>query len=144
MKIRILLCSLAAALLVGTSYGAEDTPLQMKMQKMNSAFRKLRTQVTDASKNDDSVAQAEIIKENATDALKLTPMKAEDTPEADRAKFMADYQAEMKQLIAAVDKLEVALKAGNNEEAQKIFAEIGGIQKDGHKEFKKAPQRKQQ
>ena len=37
-------------------------------------------------------------KENATAALSLKPMKLADIPEADQAKFLADYQAELKKL----------------------------------------------
>ena len=113
------------------------------MQKINGAFRKLRTQVTDATKNDDSIAQVAIIKENATASLKLTPMKAADVPAADQAKFVAEYQAEMKKFIEAVGKLEAALKAGKNDEAKTFFDALGGLQKEGHTEFKKAAPKKQ-
>ena len=140
MKIRILLCSLALALTVSPALRAADgdTELQGKMQKMSSAFRPLRAQLADATKNDDSIAKVAAIKENATAALKLTPMKIADMPAADQAKATAAYQEELKKLIASLDKLTAALKAGKNDEAQTIYTEIGGIQKEGHTEFKKA------
>ncbi|MES1166505.1 MAG: cytochrome b562 [Pseudomonadota bacterium] len=145
MKIRTLLCLLTLGLAIVPGLRAEDqdTELQGKMQKINGAFRKLRTQVGDATKNDDSLAQVAIIKENATASLALKPMKLADIPEADQAKFIADYQAEMKKLIAAVGQLEDALKAGKNDDAKTIFASLGGIQKEGHTAFKKAPAKKQ-
>lgn len=147
MKIRILLCSLTLALAVVPGLRAQDkdqdTPLELKMQKMNTAFRKLRTQVSDSTKNEDSLAQVAILKENATAALQLTPKKAADIPAADQAKFVADYQAELKKLLGTIDQLDAALKAGNNEEAAKLYASLGAIQKEGHSEFKKAPAKKQ-
>jgi soluble cytochrome b562 len=145
MKIRTLLCllTLGLAIVPGLRAQDQDTELQGKMQKINGAFRKLRNQVGDATKNDDSLAQVAIIKENATAALSLKPMKLADIPEADQAKFIADYQAEMKKLIAAVGQLEDALKAGKNDDAKTIFASLGAIQKEGHTAFKKAPAKKQ-
>jgi soluble cytochrome b562 len=141
MKIRILLCFLTMALAIVPGLRAEDqkddtTELGSHMQKMSSAFRKLRTMLPDATKNDDSLAQVAIIKDNATAALDLKPAKLASIPDADQAKFVADYQAEIKKLLAALDKLTAALKAGDNDGAQKVYAEIGQIQKDGHGEFK--------
>src|SRR5476651_336611 len=104
MKIRILLCTLTLALAVAPGLRAQDakkddtTELGSHMQKMSGALRKLRTSLPDATKNDDSLAQAAIIKDNATAALELKPAKLADVPDADQAKFVADYQAEMNKL----------------------------------------------
>ncbi len=141
MKIRILLCSLAMALAVVPGLRAQDakddtTELGGHMQKMNAALRKLRTQLPDATKNDDSLAQVAIIKDNATAALDLKPAKLASVPDADQAKFVADYQAQIKKLIGALDDLTAALKKGDNDGAQKIFAQIGQIEKEGHTEFR--------
>src|SRR5690349_20810384 len=73
-----------------------ETELSKKMEKMNGAFRKLRRQATDATKNADSLEQVAILKEYAAAAAKLEPAKAATIPEADRAKWVADYRAEMK------------------------------------------------
>ncbi|HWA10487.1 MAG TPA: cytochrome b562 [Opitutaceae bacterium] len=145
MKIRILLCSAALAFSVipGLRAADGDTELQGKMQKMSSAFRPLRAQLSDATKNDDSLAKVATIKENATAALKLTPMKIADMPAADQAKALEGYKAELQKLIDTLDKLTAALKAGNNDEAVKIYADLGAIQKEGHSEYKKAPAKKQ-
>jgi hypothetical protein len=114
-----------------------DTELGDKMDKVSSAYKKLRKQIPDATQNEASLKQVAIIHDAATDALKLTPAKAADLPEADRAKFVADFQAEMKKFIGKVDDLAAALKANDNATAQKIFDDMGQQEKDDHKEFRK-------
>jgi soluble cytochrome b562 len=113
-----------------------ETELTKKMDKMNGAFRKLRRQATDATKNADSLEQVAILREYAEASLKLEPAKAALVPAADRKKFVADYQEDMKELLANIDKLAAALKAGQNEEAGKIVNELSSQQKAGHKEFR--------
>lgn len=113
-----------------------ETELSKQMEKMNGAFRKLRRQATDATKNADSLEQVAILKEFATSAAKLEPAKAATIPAADRAKWVADYRAEMQKALGLIDKLEAALKAGNNEEAGKLVTELNTQQRAGHKEFR--------
>jgi cytochrome c556 len=57
-------------------------------------------------------------------------------PEADRAKFVAAYEAKMKDFVAEVQKLETALQAGKNDEAAAVLARLGNLQKEGHREFR--------
>jgi soluble cytochrome b562 len=57
-------------------------------------------------------------------------------PAADQAKFVSDYQAEMKKLLVVVDKMKAAVKAGNNADASKLLDEMKGAQREGHKEFR--------
>lgn len=113
-----------------------ETELTKKMDKMNGAFRKLRRQATDATRNADSLEQVAILKEFAAEAVKLEPAKAATIPEADRAKWVADYRAKMKETQATIDKLEAALKAGQNEEAGKLVNELNAQQRAGHKEYR--------
>jgi cytochrome c556 len=113
-----------------------ETELTKQMDKLNGAFRKLRRQSADATKNADSLEQVAILKKYAEASLKLEPYKANEVPAADKAKLIEGYQAEMKKFIAAVDRLEAAFKANNNEDAAKIVQELGAMQKEGHKEYK--------
>jgi soluble cytochrome b562 len=152
MKSLLRLSVTAAALLLGsTLFAAADAPaapaaapkekkpeteLTKRMDKMNGAFRKLRRQATDAAKNADSLEQVAILREFATESTKLEPAKAAIIPEAARPQWVADYQAKMKELLTTIDKLEAALKAGQNEEAGKIVAELNSQQRAGHKEFR--------
>jgi soluble cytochrome b562 len=113
-----------------------ETELTKQMDKMNAAFRKLRRQATDATKNADSLAQVAILKEFATASAKLEPAKAATIPAADRAKWVANYRAKMTETLANIDKLEAALKAGQNEEAGKLVTELNNQQRAGHKEYR--------
>lgn len=159
MKLRsVLLCSLLAvsgastALLAQTpaapaaapAHGHEDdTELGKKMSAFAKAFKALRLQVTDATKNESSLKLVATMRQNAEAAAKLEPAKKADIPAADQAKFQADYAAKMKSFIDDIAKLEDALKAGNNEEAKKLTDTLNNDQKEGHKEFrKKKPEKK--
>lgn len=143
MKLRILLLSLICAAVTLPCARAEDkaksadkdeTELGGHMDKMGGAFRKLKRQLPDATKNDDSLKLVATIKAEAAESAKLTPAWKPEQKEK--------YQAKMKDFNAMVGKLEAALKAGKNDEAVKIAEELGAAQKEGHKEFKKPDDKK--
>jgi hypothetical protein len=113
-----------------------ETELTKQMEKLNGAFRKLRRQAADATKNEDSLVQVAILREYSEASVKLEPFKATEVPAADRAKLVEGYQAKMKEFQAGVAKLEAAFKAGQNEEAAKIVQDLGALQKEGHKDYK--------
>lgn len=145
MKIRILLLSLICAAVTVPAIQAADAPeteLGDKMDKMGGAFRKLKRQLADATKNEDSLKLVATMRESAKAALTLEPAMKADIPKADQAKFVADYQAKMKSFNAELVKLEDALKAGKNEDAAKIVEGLGTMQKEGHKQFKKPDTKK--
>jgi soluble cytochrome b562 len=119
----------------------EETELEGKMDALNGAFRKLRRQIGDATKNAESLKLVEEIRRAADEGAKLIPAKAAGLAESERAKFVADYQGKMKAFGAKVTELEAALKADKNEEAAKILAALGAMQKEGHKEFRKPERR---
>ena len=154
MKIRSLFCILSLALALPLGLNAQggkepETELGGKMDKIGAAFRALRrpdpatkvAPIANPEKNADSLAKVAIIKENATAALKLEPAFKAKQPAADQAKFVADYQAKMKDFIALADKLEAALKANDNAAAAKLADSMDGAQKEAHKSFK-APKKK--
>jgi len=114
----------------------KETELTKQMDKLNGAFRKLRRQAADATKNADSLEQLAIVKQYAAASAKLEPYKAGEVPAGDKAKLVEGYKAKMAEFAAGVDKLEAAFKAGNNEAAAKIVQELAGMQKEGHKDYK--------
>lgn len=135
---------LSVSVLAGLSLSAADhekakepTALEEQMDRMGAAFRKLRRQAGEAAKNESSLELVATMRQVATQALVLTPAKAAEVPEAERAKFTAGYQEQMKRFIAALDSLAQALKAGENAAALKLVGELGALQKSGHKEYKK-------
>jgi len=115
----------------------DETELGDDMHKMSSAFKKLKKQVADPSKNAASLELVATMRQYAEASLKLTPAKADDIPATDRAKFESDFQAKIKSLLDEIGKLEAALKDNKNDEAQKIVAELGTIEKAGHKDFQR-------
>lgn len=144
MKIRVVLFSLICALIAAPCVRAGDaeTELGAKMEKMGGAFRALRKQIGDSSKNADSLAKVAVLRQNAEASAKLEPAMKKDVPADRQQKFVADYQAQMKKFVQMCDKLEAALKANNNAEAEKLCAAMGEAQKAGHKGFKKEEKRK--
>lgn len=114
-----------------------ETELGDRMEEMGSAFKKLRRQVTDATQNASSLELVAKLRASAEKASKLKPEKTADVPEADRAKFVEDFQNEMKALLKQLDGLEAAFKANDNAQADKILKDIGAQQRKDHKTFQK-------
>src|SRR6195952_1736117 len=115
----------------------EDTELGKTMETLNKAWRKLRKQVTDPASNASSVELVAIVKEQSEKALTLQPDKAKDLPEADRPKYIQAYQDKMKEFTAKLDKLSDAFKANDNTAAAALLKELGQMQREGHKEYKR-------
>ena len=140
---RALLTILALAILtpavptLRASGGEKHSALEDAMDKMNGAYRKLRRQVADATKNANSLELVATLRAASEESAKLVPKLAAERPEAERPAFIAAYQKQMQEFTAALAPLEAALKANNNAEAEKIVADLGARQKQGHKEFKK-------
>ena len=142
MKIRVLLFALISALAfapAGLRAADEDqTELGAKMEKVGGAWRRIKTQIADASKNEDTLAKLAVVKENLTAAQNFEPDLAKTKSGAEKDKFVADFHAKLKEEIGKVDKVIAAVKAGNNEEAAKLVGVVDQDQKDAHKQFKKA------
>ncbi len=143
MKLRQSLLSVLVALVALPSIhflSAADEPqteLGSHMEKIGGAFRAVRRQIADPAKNEDTLARLAVIRENAEAALKLVPAKKADIPAAEQEKFLADYQARMKEFIRIVGKAEAAVKAGDNDEAANLVGVMADTQKQGHKDFQK-------
>ena len=115
----------------------KKTDLEMRMDRMNKAFRKLKKQVADPAQNASSLELVATMQAAATEALDFTPAKAADLPADQQAKFVDDFKAGIKGMKDEFTKLSTALTAGKNDDAAKIFAEITDLEKKDHKEFKK-------
>src|SRR3954465_1453923 len=137
-----LLLAVLGAPVIHRAAEATTTELEDKMDDINTAYRKLNRQISDASKNADSLKQVAIIKQSAQAATKLEPIRKKEVPAGDQAKFMADYQAKMKEFVGNVDKLEAAFKANKNDEAAAILKQMKQDQEEGHKAFKKEKKKK--
>jgi hypothetical protein len=114
-----------------------ETELGKTMEKLNGSWRKLRKQAADPTLNASSIELVAAISAGMEKALTLKPAKADDVPAADREKFIKDYQAQMKETMALLPKLDAALKANDNAAAQALIQKIGAMQKEAHKQFKR-------
>ncbi|PTX95562.1 cytochrome b562 [Opitutus sp. ER46] len=126
----------------GAAAHEKHTELGEHMEKMGGAFRRLSRQISDPTKNEDSLKLVATLRENAAAALKLVPAKAADVPAERREQFVTDYRASMERFAGELEKLEAALKAGNNEAAAAQFKVLKQAQDQGHKEFQKKKPKK--
>jgi hypothetical protein len=141
MKIRLLLFTLISALALAPAglraADEEQTELGAKMEKVGGAWRRVKAQIADASKNEDTLAKLAIIKENLAASTKLEPDLAKTKKGAEKEKFVADFRAKLKDEITKIDQIVAAVKAGKNAEAEKLVGVVDQDQKDAHKSFKK-------
>lgn len=72
-----------------------ETELHDWMEKMETAYKKLKRQAADATMNSDSLAQVAILREVAEAATGLEPLKATEIPAADRPKMIEGYKAKL-------------------------------------------------
>jgi hypothetical protein len=122
------------------SGGGDDeqkTELETRMDRMGKAFRQLKKQVADPAQSASSLQLLATMQGAAKEAIDLTPAKTADLPADQRAKFVEDFKAGIKGMQDEFSMLADALSAGRNEDAVKIVAEIGELEKKDHKEFKK-------
>jgi hypothetical protein len=115
----------------------KKTELELRMDRMGKAYRKLRKQVADPTQNAASIELASKMMAALKEAEDLTPEKAADLPEDQRPKFVSDFKDGIKAMEDQVSKLTDALTAGKNDDAAKIVADMGAMEKKDHKEFKK-------
>ena len=140
MKNRLLLLTAAFALAFSPALQAQDEPeteLGGKMEKISSAWRIAKRKVANPADNAETLEKLAIVKENMVAATKLEPDLKKTKPAAEQAKFVADYQARMKEEIKKVDEIIALVKAGKNTEAAKLVGVVDQDYKDAHKQFKK-------
>ncbi len=130
------ICAAAEAPAAAPKPEKEETALTQKMDKVNEAYRKLRKQAGEATKNVESLALVATLREYAAAAAKLEPFKLTEIPAADRPQMLEGYRAKMKEFLSTIDQLAAAFKAGQNEEAAKLVEALKALQKEGHKEYK--------
>ena len=137
-KVPIILATIILGInLAGFTARAEEkeTELGNKMKVIGKSVKALKTQIADPAKQQSTIDLLEAAKTAAGDAKNLTPDKTKDVPEADRAKFLTDFQAQIDKLIAEFGKIEDAVRAGNYDDASKFYGELGSIKREGHKKF---------
>ena len=115
----------------------KKTDLDLRMDRVSKAFRKLRKQVSDPTQNAASLALLATMQTALAEAVDLTPQRASDVPADQKAKFIDDFKAGIKGMQDEFTKLGDALTAGNNDDAAKIIADMLALEKKDHGNFRR-------
>jgi hypothetical protein len=115
----------------------KKTDLEVQMDRIGKAYRKLKRQVADPTQNESSLQLLATMQAAAKEAMDMTPAKTADLPADQQAKFVDDFKAGIKGMQDEFTKLSDALTAGKNDDAVKVVAEIDALEKKDHKEFRK-------
>jgi len=109
------------------------TPLEDEMIAANKALKTLKTQITDASKNQSSLQLIQEMQKHFLAAKGMEPARAKK--ESDKAKFLTDYHKAMINLMSEMLKLETAVVDNKNDDAAAILKGLTKIKSDGHDKF---------
>ncbi len=111
---------------------AELSKLEDVMKQIGRSFKFLRTHITDAASDAQSLEHAQRIKLLFERAGQLTPELVSRAPEAEQAAKMATFHEKLSALPPLVDELIAALKAGDRETAQQVIGEMHEGEEAGH------------
>lgn len=115
----------------------EELPeLAEQMALFGRSFRRLRRQVSNPEKRDQSLELTLKMQDVCQSAKLLAPSNAEGMGAEAKAKFVLGYRKEMIELMEALLELEVALLEENFEGAGKAFERVHEIEEEGHAEFR--------
>lgn len=114
---------------------AEDTELAKQMEQMDDEMKKLRKSLKDPATNAASLEALTKLQQFTVAAKALTPAKAAEMPEAEKAKFVTAYRKDMAGLLAAYAQIEVAVLDGDNAKAEELFKGLKKIEDDGHEKY---------
>ena len=114
---------------------AEDTELAKQMEEMDDAQKSLRKSLKDPATNAASLETLTKLQQLTVTSKALTPAKAAQVPEGERAKFVAGYRKDMAGLLAAYAQIEVAILDGDNAKAEELFKGLKKIEDDGHEKY---------
>ena len=117
------------------AFAAEDTELAKQMEVMDDEMKKLRKSLKDPATNAASLETLTKLQQITVTSKALTPAKAAEMPEAEKAKFVAGYRKDMAGLLAAYAQIEVAVLDGDNAKAEELFKGLKKVEDDGHEKY---------
>ena len=109
--------------------------LQESMQRIGEAFKTVRRQVRMPEKNEDTLRLLSEFQRYAVAAKSLTPAKASEMPEKERAAFVKDYRVRLISLLEVMLKTEKAVLEGDPDKAYELLKEAQVIKSDAHRDF---------
>ena len=113
----------------------QKTELHKKMETIDEGMKKLKRTLRKADQNETSLKVVGNIIELATACRDMTPSQAAKLPEADRKKFIDDYQKSMTQLIDTMGEMKKAIEAGDNKKAIELHKSLKDQEEDAHDKF---------
>lgn len=114
----------------------DETALGKMMEEINRGFRKLRKDLDDAKKNDESIVLVRELQTIAAKARLEKPARLSEVAEDARKQFVIDYQRTMIEFAHGLLDLEDALLAGENDRAKEVRDNLNKAKSDAHKAFK--------
>ena len=139
MKKPLTIPTLAALLLTAfiavPTVRADDTELAKQMEAIDDAAKKLRRSLKKPEQNADSLKLIGQMQAAAVASKELEPAKAAKMPEAEKAKFVAEYRREMAKVITEMVNLELAVLDNQNEKAEEILKNLKQLEESGHEKF---------
>src|SRR5438309_1667924 len=91
----------------------KKSELRNQMEDMDDDFKKLKRTVRKAEQNEQSLKLLTAIQQRMVACKEMTPERAAKIPEADRAKFLANYRKEMAGVIIDFCQVEQAILDGD-------------------------------
>jgi soluble cytochrome b562 len=117
------------------AFAAEDTELAKQMEVMDDDLKKLRKSVKEATQNKETLETITKLQAATVASKGLTPAKAAQVPEADRAKFVTGYRKDMITLLKHLGDIEIAVLDGDNAKAEELFKGMKKMEDDGHEKY---------
>lgn len=134
----VLSVAMAHSLLGATGKpAAEGATLTDAMEEMNAAFRRLSRQVNNPARNADSLELVSRLRVASEASMTFSPERSGDLSGEEREAFVKGYQRGMKLFLAEVQKLEGALKAGDNAAAADLVEALKEMRNEGHRRYKR-------
>jgi hypothetical protein len=132
MKMKLILCGFAAALMFVQPSMADDTPLAEQMDVMNDAYKAMRRE-TDPAKG---AALARTAQDAMVKAIIETPEMVVGMPDGpEKAKASAEYRKMMGGLIATLADMELAFLNNDMAKVKEIVEAMREVKKKGHDKF---------
>jgi hypothetical protein len=120
-------------------HGGEN-PLHETMEAMGKAFKAIRGQVSDPTKNESTLQLVAELERHTLAAKSMTPRGAATRPTDERAKYLADFRTDLANVLRGELELEEALLDNKNDKAAEAVQTLADMMSEGHKEFR--PKRK--
>ncbi len=111
--------------------------LEKAMETINDGYKGLRKAARSKAFDPASAKIVNAMAQAAVAAMAEVPPMAKEVPTAERPKFIAEYQASMKELAIQLMDLQIAIATSNNDKALELVDALATAKKTGHEKFTK-------